>query len=290
MINLAPWYYRNLLGKENAIIEPLEFYEVTLLNNTHQFEASALLKPTLRPSWLKHSELYRNTDGSGADIYKNIAIYKAISEALERWAFYESVDTEKYCFDSNPTTTGMAAFPHYSSFDSRLNAKAEAVERWAIHEFNRFNLPILLHSTFNNLNHYEIITPFKGVVVTLLEYWNGIYYSYGFAGGKNKNHSYLKALTEMDRNVRVLGKVKDFNFTNFQDTVDKTLVYFSTKEGNEHFAEMIKKAPKYIKNETPIVLCDTEILGPWTQYTKVWRYLIENSYYDCRESSQFFMF
>lgn len=294
IINLAPWYYRELLS-ENTIVEAPLFFEVNLLNGIHQFETSVSLKNHLRPAWLKKSKFYRNTDGSGTAKYKNVAVYKGVSEALERWAFYETVDldSKKYRFDENPTTTGMAAFPYFNAAKSRRNAKAEAVERWALHEFNRFNLPLKQHKTsITNLRHFQIMTPFQDVDVSLLEYWNGEYYCYGFAGGNRLDESFFKALVELDRNLRVLRKV-DLNkssIDDFQDTVDRTLFYFSTIEGNLYFQELIAKSAASIKNDNPKILCDVEIPGPWSKYTRVWRYLLEDSYFDCRTDHKFFMF
>ena len=92
MINLAPWYYRKLLI-ENELIKEIKYFEINLLTQVHQFEAAVYLKENLVPSWVSTSEIYRNCEGSGTSTYKNISVYKAISEALERLAFFESVDS-----------------------------------------------------------------------------------------------------------------------------------------------------------------------------------------------------
>ena len=172
MINLSAWCYRNLLAVNDLINNP-EFYEVNFLDNSHKYEANVFLKDHLRPNWVNSSEIYKNCDGSGTSIYKNIAVFKAISEALERLAFYDLAENKEkeYCFDKNPTTTGMAAFPSFSKSIARKNARVEAWERWAIHEFNRSKLPVLMHkSEIQNLNHYEIKIPFKESHVSLLSY------------------------------------------------------------------------------------------------------------------------
>lgn len=293
-LSLAPWYYRNLL-LDNNIIESPEYFETDLLDGKHHFEASVSLKSHLRPSWLSKSELYKNTDGSGSGVHKNVAVYKAISEALERWAFYETVDNEheKYKYDYNPTTTGLAAFPHFKAHGARVNARCEAIERWAIHEFNRCNLPVKEHnSSISGLRHYEIVTPFSEVCVTLIEYWTGDYYCYGFAAGLSMNQSLTKALVELQRNYQVLKKTLNRNveIESFQATVDKTLFYFSTIEGNYTFNDIKSRASKTIVNENPVLLCDMEVHGPWSKYSKVWRYLLEDSYFDCRNDVKFFMF
>lgn len=293
MINLSPWYYRNLLVSNSLITSP-EFFEVDLLDNTHSYEAIIYLKDHLRPSWVSTSVIYKNCDGSGTAIYKNIAVYKAISEALERLAFYELADTDEanYCFDLNPTTTGMAAYPFFSCLPARKNAMTEAVERWAIHEFNRSKLPITTHpNAVEGLTHYELLTPFANCRVSLLSYKSDDIYVYGFAGGQNLKHSFDRALVELDRNIRVLNSFKKKKIsTSFESSNDRAIFYYSTEEGFQNFLEKILKASKSIINSNPKVLCDKELKGEWSQYTKVWRYLLEDSYFDCRQDHSFFMF
>lgn len=294
MFNLAPWFYRDLLDENNILDKP-EFFETILLNEVNCYEAVISLKNELRPHWLVKSDIYRDCDGSGTSKYKNIAVYKSLSEALERLAFYELVDLghKEYCFHLNPTTTGMAAYPGITGSQARFNAKMEAIERWAIHEFNRAHLPIKKHKTdIQNLDHYEIIVPFTDVRVSLLSYVQNSIHIYGFAGGKNLKHSFEKSLIELDRNIRVLLKAysDEKGNRNYQATVDRTIMYFSRQEGYLNFQEKIAKAPRKIVNTDPVVLCDLELKGIWSKYTKVWRYLLEESYYDCREDEGFFMF
>lgn len=294
MLNLAPWYYKKLLIK-NDIISKVEFFKNTLIDQSDQYETFVYLNSALHPSWLANSKIYKNCDGSGTSKLKNIAVYKGISEALERLAFYELTDAQlkHFCFDLNPTTTGMAAFPHFKTKYARRNAQNEAVERWAIHQFNKFKLPIKKHiSQINNLNHYEIITPFDEIKVSLLEYKCNNFFAYGFAGGDNISHSFNKAIIELDRNIRVLSneKINKKRFDDFNISIDRTITFFSQDDGNTLFKEKIRKAPTKITNCNPRVLCDKEIKGRWSDFTKVWRFLLEDSYFDCDKDHTFFMF
>ena len=294
MINLAPWNYRDLLVTNRIIKSPV-FYEINLIDGTHYFESTVTLQEELKPQWVRKSELYKNCDGSGTSVYKNTAVYKAISEALERLAFYELADSEekKYSFDLNPTTTGMAAFPGLTCKQSRNNAFAEAIERWAIHEFNKNNIPVIkLNSLIKNLDHYELITPFNKVKVSLLAYNTGSFYIFGFAGGVNIKHSHDRALIELDRNERVLTKFlkNKVEISKISSMTDKALIFYSTNEGYSHFDELIFNAPKNIKNINPKILCDLELKGFWTKYTKIWRFLLEDSFHTDNENYKFFMF
>lgn len=292
MINLAPWYYRKLLGS-NSIIEIPNYYKITLLDKSTQFEAVVSLNKILKPEWVSSSNIYKNCDGSGTDKFKNVAVYKAISEALERLAFYElaEVAEKEYLFDLNPTTTGMAAFPYFNCKFARINARNEAIERWAIHEFNRNKLPLINHSsTIRGLGHYEIVTPFSSSKVSLLFYKFTNFYVYGFAGGNTLSHSFERALIELDRNIRVLNKFYSQNENILNNINDKRILFFSTSDGFQCFNDKVKSSPKVIKSIYPKKICDKELKGHWNEYTKVWRYLLDNSYCDNFIDESFFMF
>lgn len=294
MLNLAAWYYRDLLD-DNDLIEAPDFYKLSLLNGDVVYESNVRLKNKWRPTWLTTSQLYKDADGSGTDKYKNIAVYKAISEALERLAFYELVDNKNidFSFDVNPSTTGMASFPYFNHSLARQNSIYEAVERWAIHSLNYSELPIKkIPIDQRNIEWYEILTPFTKVRVSLIQYKSSELCCYGFAGGKNLSHSFFKSLVELDRNYRVLKKMGKDNLVvnNFSSNVDRTLAFFSSEEGDQKFKELIDKSPRKILHTNPKIICDKPMIGMWNRYTKIWRYLIENSYYDRSQDYKFFMF
>lgn len=293
MFNLAPWFYRNLLG-ENELFELIESFEVELLTGEKVHEANVFLRKNKIANWVSQSLLYKNCDGSGTSNLKNIAVYKAISEALERLAFYEMAETQEreFCFDLNPTTTGMAAYPHLMSKYARQNAQAEATERWAIQQFNFNNLPVKKReSSIEGLKHFEIVTYFD-FKVSLLAYKHKNFYAYGFAAGVDINHSFARAIIELDRNIRVLNKRSDLKIEidTLSSSNEKTLSFFSTEIGFQLFQEKIKKSPSKIMANVPNILCDKELKGMWSQYTKVWRFLYDESYFPSHEDETFFMF
>lgn len=289
VFNLAPWFYRDWLKPDSGL--KLECYKVELIDGQSLYESNATFAS--RPDWVSASKIYNNCDGTGTDKYKNVSVYKAISEALERLAFYDSFDSGyyEYLFDINPTTTGMAAFPHVLKKYSRQNARNEAVERWAIHEFNRHNLQVLYHRTIvNGLSVYELVVPFSDVKVCLLSLNKDNIHTYGFAGGSNFGSAYNRALVELNRNFTVLKKIKNHNFNDFLDSIDRTLVFFSTSEGYLNFLEKIRMSPARFTKPLPKVICDKEMIGEWSKYSVVWRYLLEDSYFDCSQDHTFFMF
>lgn len=293
MINLAPWFYRELL-EENQIIDSPRFFKAKILTGEELFEAICTLKSTLRPEWVACSVVYNNCDGAGTSKYKNIAVYKAISEALERWAFYTTadIDEKKFCFDLNPTTTGMAAYPSFTAKNARDNSILEANERWAIHEFWRGNLPAKERfSSIQNLRHLEIITPFKNCNISIVVHKVNDRYLYAFAAGKSLKNSFHHALVELARNVRVMKKLEGavYVLEDFDDISDRRLFYFSSEEGHDLFDGKVKYSPLSIK-ANPRVICDLEMRGEWSLYTKVWRYLYDGSYPDSDSDHSFFMF
>ncbi len=79
------------------------------------------------------------------------------------------------------------------------------------------------------------------------------------------------------------------HYTELEDISDKRLVFFASSEGHEMFMQKILGAPSTALVK-PQVICDKEIKGPWSQYTRVWRYLYANSFPDSETDHTFFMF
>ncbi len=292
MLQLSPWYYRKLLG-ENEFLKTPDYYQVTLLNGQNVYESNSTLKESLRPKWLSKSNLYKDADGTGAAQTLNIAVYKGISEALERWAFYDKIDSnpKEFLFDLNPTTTGMASYPHFLKKYARENAVAEAIERWAIHQFNQKALPVTkMSAQINDLEWYQIHVPFSKMKVFILVYKDQGLNFYGFAASKSENECFFKALVELDRNRRMLEKVKNKKLEDFKSATDRTLFYFSSDEGKNCFDELILNSPKTLQNFKVKVLCDKELVGEWSRFSTIWRYLLEDSFFDTGLDHKFFMF
>jgi hypothetical protein len=101
--------YRNVVDPSTGPI-----IRLTSWKNDHNilgeyYDSVAYLHPTLCIP--KSTEIYANGAGGGASKFKIVAIQKAISEALERWAFFQlSVDSQaeqrRLGLDVDPTSTG----------------------------------------------------------------------------------------------------------------------------------------------------------------------------------------
>lgn len=286
----APFFYRNLVD-DNKIITKIETYDGALIDGHTIVESVVFLSDEVRGNYFPPvSNVYSSGDGAGASKFKNISIHKAISESLERWAFYQSLaeSPAEYLLDIVPYSTGIAAFPSFFTNPSRDNAKKEATERWALHQFWTEKIPLVEHDTsVKNLKHYELITGME-FKTSILQFEDMGEFFYGFSSGRNLNDSFSHAMIELSRNWRVL---KDYakNENDELNIYEKRLLFFKKSEGSNLFREKILRAPmKRLIDHT--VLVDKEIKGPWSKYAKVWRFLYSDSFNSDLNDETFFMF
>ena len=112
MLNLAAFRYRACMAPAGGPIAKLEVADTTILGR-REFLANAYLREGLADLPWKH-EIFSNASGSGVAPSPMVARFMAISEAMERWAHwqtYAGADRARYGFDVDPSTTGMAAYP-----------------------------------------------------------------------------------------------------------------------------------------------------------------------------------
>lgn len=280
-MNLSHFKYRNILSSDGGPIDKILLPKIK--NKDGYFEALAFLRPALT-SYAPHN-LYGNADGTGSSIYRHVAIHKAISEAIERWAYFSSknnTDFKKFRFDVDPTTTGMAAFPGQFKSWSRNIAIAEAIERWSVGAWWE---GVLGSQTIDNLPYaIELITPWSQSYKTVISWQSsslGIY-SYGFATHPQLKGALEKANIERGRNEIVLTKhcAKGINGkTEFGSDLEivgeRRALYFSQRDGYERFLERVKSSKEIKSASLPKKLIDAEIRGSWSSYAVVWRCLFE---------------
>ena len=298
-INLSPIKYRRIL--QDKTISTVKLFKKEIVYGSMGYAAHAYLNNNFIPDWIPRYSLYGSCHGSGSSKYKNIAYYKAISEALERWAFLDtcsSSNSKLYGFDIDSSTSGMSALPAFSNKHVSLISFYEAVERWALREWwgellkgKYFN-----YKTNHAIKSLEIITPFKNTSAVIL--WKKVttnnLYTYGFACNKNLLLASKKAEIELKRNEEVLSTLEpnpDIN-TLTNDYDEKRLVFFSTSEGHRLFLNKVKASVNEINiNYTvPKKIIDCEIIGPWSKYTTVWRILFEAKTYFNYKDLNFFNF
>lgn len=292
-MNLAPVKYRNVLAKFGGPIARVEYAKDTSPEGTPWFRSSAYLVDGLKPKDRRLHRLYADCDGTGTARQRAAACYKSISEALERWAYwatYRSQDSEKYGFDQDPTTTGMAAFPGLTTRAARQRAHFEAVERWAMIEWWADRLPASIRRgdlQRNGSGALEIVTSFPGASVAVL--WKRLakvgLFVYGFSAGATFAKASSKALYELARNelilraragspeaVRTLLKSGEL-----QVPGEARLLFFATDRGFQTFCRKAAGNDRVAPVSSPKLLVDRQISGNWTRYATVWRVLYESS-------------
>lgn len=274
IFNLAPFKYRRVLEKNGGPIGKIDFYQKEIRTGEYGFEVSACLLGEYLHPLRKGSFGTGESDGLGSHQSKAIATHKAVSEALERWAYYATVDSgekEKYGFHIDQTTTGMAAYPGLFKTEVRHIAYAEALERYALESWWEGELPARRKIYKKGIEAFEIMSfnSYKSTAVL----WTHCPFrgdcAYGFASGADFEEACLKAEVELFRNLELLQK---------DALYQERLKFLSTIEGHQKFLETLAQSENlHSVPRAPKLLVDQEIIGPWSKYTTVWRCLLESS-------------
>jgi hypothetical protein len=305
-MNLAALKYRNILKDNESPIQKIIYSKAPDYDGHNYF---ALLKENLDSS-SDELCLYASNGGSGTCFHSKFNAYnKAISEALEIWAYYEVKKNkllfEKLGFTIDPTSSGMACFPGLVAKNSRTYAFNEAVERWSIVAWWEGKLEVRKHYlSDHNLLIVELVTPWKNLSTVILKSksLNTQKPIYAFATSCNLNLSIEKAKVELFRNSRVVDQYYSSGIKiELKSLMEKRLIYFSTNEGENIFLNKVNQAFKQKSandliayNEPkriPRLLIDSKITGPWDRYAYVWRCLFEPvslSYLDDRVVDYFY--
>lgn len=273
-LSLAAWRYRAAAAGKGGPIASLLDGPGTLWDGRPCREAFATLLPDLRRAAPR--SLYGDADGQGTAPTRAEACHRAVSEALERWAFYaasEGPDKARFGFDVEPSTTGMAAFPGLTRAGARALARLEAVERWSVLEWWRGSLPSRRRAGPGlPPGALEVHTPFARAAVAVV--WTppaeGRPAAYGFAAGPDFKRAAAKAGVELSRNARALAGAAAPSGPD-----ERRLVYFSGPVGFARFTARVDAAEREAASppEAPHALVDAEVPGPWSRYATVWRVL-----------------
>lgn len=301
MLNFAPIRYARVMRLHGG---PIERLETSLLNrkNGQLYQATAYLSEHLnlrKPS----VEVFGKADGTGTDPSAMQARFKAISEALERWAFFfllQCGETERYGFDIDSSSTGLAAYPGLFRRGARLRARAEAVERYCLTSWWEGQLNACkLDETEKGIHCLEIDNPHspERVVIVWSKDRHGLY-AYGFAGHRKLAEAQRQAIIEMERSAAAMGSFLTRNPTfgptdleQIKNWQERRILYFAMPEGHEQFIRQLEASSRLTtapKRARPII--DTELMGPWSRYATVWRVLYQmpkSTYLDPRETAFF---
>jgi hypothetical protein len=277
-LNTAPFRYRSVVNATRGPIQRLSIRTIECTDAVQkQHEAHAYLLVELRSAHPPTLVIYGHVDGTGTSVWKRHAIYKAISEAFERWAFYQvsrSSEYERFGFHIDPSTSGMAAHPGPGRCLARGAALLEAKERWSLQAWWSGILPVVEQSQ----DAFEIKTPWPNTYVALLrkscQWLEENRFVYGFAAGATWERALIRARVELGRNENVILNWvrKGSNRPQPIDLFEKRLVFFSSEEGSMLFSRALRTSISITScSEKPELLVDSQLVGSWTDHATVWR-------------------
>lgn len=284
-LNLAPFRYQHILRKDGGPIEHLEKAQ-TASSQGLLYTVNAYLAEHLRPSRNAGHRYYGNADGGGTHLTELVARFMAVSEAIERWAFWDRVDSGMqtlYGFDIDPTTTGMAAFPGLFHMRSRRKARLEALERFGLLHWWEGRLRHLVHQLPNvDCQVVEVLVPDSSdaVVVTFRDHPVSGTRAYGYGAGKNLQVAIAAARNEMQRHELVVQRFVERNpdpqlgLSGIDNVQERRALYFALSEGRALFDERLKCGP-WARQAAPRTVFDGLLPGDWDRYATVWRALYE---------------
>jgi hypothetical protein len=287
MLSFAPYLYKDVFSARGGPIDKVDAGKVQMTHHP-EYLANAYLRSDLA-SKSKHT-IYGNTDGSGSSDNPAVAQHMAISEALERWAFRQTLNSEKarkFFFHIDPSSNGMAAFPGFK-WQARRRARFEALERWAIIGWWDGSLKgRVSEAPYPGVGMVRIEHEQDGEVVILFHKSEGGHVAYGHAGGSTLVSAAARAAIELARSEFVLTQYRArgglAKITNFYE---QRCLHFSTPEGHSEFLRKAYSAPS--KPAPPWrLLYDGEVPGPWAKYAAVWRHVVQMPSYaflDARET------
>jgi len=285
-ISLAPVRYRNILAK-NSPIQKITTYELP----DQSFESVADLSVAIRGSFQagKIFQIYSNHDGCGSDRLALVSRYKAISEALERWAWRETKSKFQQ-YSGGLTSSGYACFPSWTSTQARARAFDEAVERillglFALRRLRSRELklgPNLLSQMFGRLSFQQIRCWIVGentfsqglIVLQGIVNASSSHSCYGFASHADHGVALQQASVELYRNARVLERHQSEVAVSPQLCAERRLLYFSSAQGIKTFDDLILANVRQEKVLNPPCV-DKIIEGPWSKWSHVHRVLFE---------------
>lgn len=285
MISLAPLRYARVLKADRGPIDRIEYTRL-VLGGRGVYQANAFLSDRLnlqRPG----NRVFSAADGTGTHESGMVARYKAISEAIERWALYYLLQSGhgKACgFDTDPTSTGMAAYPGLFAWQARGRALTEAAERFCLVGWWAGDLADRnLQERILGIRGIEIENPVSRDRVVLV--WSNApngYRAYGFAGAKRLDSAYGKAVVELERARAALGRFfkenpgfEEEDLETLENPFERRIVYYALPAGHEIFMSRVtaRKTPKPCPRSQIKPVVDCRINGPWNRYATVWRVL-----------------
>jgi hypothetical protein len=229
-------------------------------------------------------QLWSAADGSGLADSPLVARFKAVSEALERWAHAALHGAEAgrgYGFDVDPSSNGLAAFPGLFARQARAAARAEAAERFNLLHWWEGQLRVVpVAAPWPECEAWVIESEAPGVTVLLHRSEPEGFHAFGHAAGRNVAGACAHALGELERHATAIrgwaarsaaGAVTSRPRTSAElGTQERRPLFFSTAAGYAAFRARVESAPR-MPCARPRLVFDGVVRGPWSRYADVWR-------------------
>lgn len=279
MLTLAAFRYRKIMADVGGPIEKLTLCDALILG-VRQFQANAYLRSDLY-TWKNSSEVFSDAAGTGTADSPMVARYKAISEAVERWAHMAVVaspERNRYGFDVDPSSNGMAAFPGLLKRQARPAAYWEAVERCNVLSWWEGRLDATEKETrWPGVRAAVIQSELPGVTVILFRRSPQGHVAYGHAAGPNFDAACGRAAMELERHDFVVkhyllvhaGEAEGMMPSTTQ-AIERRSVFFAQPEGHEEFLKRLR-TKHWLPSLPPRLVYDGPVLGAWSKYADVWR-------------------
>lgn len=280
MLNLAALRYREILSAEGGPVEAVTCSETSVFG-ARWFQANAHLRPEHNANTWKR-QVFGNANGSGTDRSPLVARFKAISEAMERWAHWQtfrSGEGARYGFDVDPSSNGMAAFPGLFARQARHGALMEAAERFNL--MNWWEGRLLAHpvnSPRPDVQAFAIESDAPGVTVVLHRRSERGHHAYGHASADTVEAACWKAAVELERHDAVVGYyVLAGHASHERDAmhpIEQRSLFFASDAGYDLFSSRVCAGLTGTRAK-PRLVFDGVVPGPWQGYAHVWRVLFE---------------
>lgn len=280
MLNLAAFRYRNVLVADGGPLERLTCGEVRVLG-ARRFEANAYLRAEHMEGQFK-KRVWGSADGGGTDASPLVARFKAISEAMERWAqwaTFRSDESAHYGFDIDPSSNGMAAFPGLFARQSRGAALMEAAERFNLLNWWEGRLAARPASAaWPDVDATVIESDAPGVTVILHRRSARGHHAFGHAARPTFDAACHAAAVEMERHdtaVRYYALAgRQHDGEGDMHPIEQRSLFFASDEGYEVFQQRVAGGVVG-RRAKPRIVFDGAVPGPWQRYAHVWRVLFE---------------
>jgi len=280
VLNLAAFRYRSVMDADGGPIAQVSCAETAVLG-ARWFLANARLVPEHNANTWRR-QVFGNANGSGTDRSPLVARFKAISEAMERWAHWQtfrSGEGARYGFDVDPSSNGMAAFPGLFARQARQAALMEAAER-----FNLMNwwegrlLARPVGSPRPDVQAFAIESDVPGVTVVLHRRSERGHHAYGHASAETVEAACWKAAVELERHDAVVNYYVLAGHSPLEHEaihpIEQRSLFFASDAGYELFSARVCSGLTGTRAK-PRLVFDGVVPGPWEQYAHVWRVLFE---------------